>query len=395
MPSQLDEQNTYDNVLHWTWTASDKTPEFATTYGGHTGTGQDVHNDVEGDDCWTHYEQFRRTSLTVFDNWATGTCNLYFRDGDYLFDVVNGDEITGRDFDHAYGEGLVLRAHVLADSAALTAAENIAAYIEDEHDGDVPGVDVMQYYGLRGPARHLLVMTYVAQESSNAHWDTVRDHIIDLFIQAPNFEAGADGGMYFVGADEMANISSGDFDSADWNAGVRLVGTFHIGIAAEAHWRAYLATGRADVRQRIIDMADWVMYYAYDNATWTHPMPGATIGQLANLARYDRDDGGTNSADTKSTDPSWSTNLVNLHVMAYKLTGNSAYLTRAQYLFRRGTRHLPGGSAENPNPLVPLDEVHHFVDTWANGTAAEFEWNKGELRYTYLLFENGGVPTVL
>ena len=49
---------------------------------------------------------------------------------------------------------------------------------------------------------------------------------------------------------------------------------------------------------------------------------------------------------------------------------------------------MPGGGNENV--------VYHYVDTrFDTSTGSQYLYNnKGELQYTYLIFENGGVPTV-
>jgi len=64
----------------------------------------------------------------------------------------------------------------------------------------------------------------------------------------------------------------------------------------------------------------------------------------------------------------------------------------ARTLFRKGTLWAPGYSSPKQ---VADNEVHHYVDTLTNPDVFLFEYNKGELQYNYLLFENGGNPTVL
>ena len=67
-------------------------------------------------------------------------------------------------------------------------------------------------------------------------------------------------------------------------------------------------------------------------------------------------------------------------------------LNKARLLFRKGTQWPPGVGGQPK--LVPDNEVHHFVDTLANPDIFLFDYNKGELQYTYLLFENNGNPIV-
>jgi hypothetical protein len=219
--------------------------------------------------------------------------------------------------------------------------------------------------------------------------------MIDLWVQSSDWQAGTQGGMFFFGADSMQNYSSGRLGVSDYNNGSRITGSFHVGLLAEALWRAYLATGRQDVRAKLVGMAQWVNYYAHD-PSWVNPMAGAIVGQTPTLARWHRD-GDSGNANVKGADPAYDTALVNILVMGYKLTGDATILAKAKVLFRNGTIYAPGNPSENDpdTKLVAANEVHHFVDTMNNPDAIFFEYNKGELRYCYLLFENGGNPIVM
>jgi len=93
----------------------------------------------------------------------------------------------------------------------------------------------------------------------------------------------------------------------------------------------------------------------------------------------------------------WDTNytsaLVNTLVAGYKLTGEQHFLDRAKYQFNRGTKGVYGDCTAR---AAADNVVHHFVDTIFDTSTGNFylAYNKGELQYTYLLFENGGLPTV-
>jgi hypothetical protein len=78
--------------------------------------------------------------------------------------------------------------------------------------------------------------------------------------------------------------------------------------------------------------------------------------------------------------------------MGYKLTGDTALLNRAKVFFNRGTK----GEYGTGRRLAGDNVVHHFIDSTFDSSASNFylEYNKGELQYTYLIFENGGLPTV-
>jgi hypothetical protein len=84
--------------------------------------------------------------------------------------------------------------------------------------------------------------------------------------------------------------------------------------------------------------------------------------------------------------------------MAYKFTGNTTYLTQAKYYFNRGTKGPQDVSGDSACRQRPAGDtvVEHFVDTrFDSSSGYEYlDHNKGELQYTYLLFENGGLPLV-
>jgi len=64
-----------------------------------------------------------------------------------------------------------------------------------------------------------------------------------------------------------------------------------------------------------------------------------------------------------------------------------------KYCFERGTKNIYGSTTLRE----ALDGVvAHFVDTrFDTSTGSAYLYNnKGELQYTYLIFENGGLPTV-
>jgi hypothetical protein len=88
-------------------------------------------------------------------------------------------------------------------------------------------------------------------------------------------------------------------------------------------------------------------------------------------------------------DPVYTTSLVNTLVRGYKYTGDRSFYDKARYYFNRGTK----GTYGSITPVAPDNVVHHFVDTRFSSSSESFffDYNKGELQYTYLLFENGGL----
>jgi hypothetical protein len=388
VPSQADEQATYDNVLKWAWTASDKTPEFASTYQGPASSSFNVHDSSEGDDLWTHYQQYLRTGNSLHRTWAQGWRN-YFVSGAYRNGFASSGESTGFLYDHMYGQGLVLWAIHENDPAALAEAETLAGIIEAQ--GVTPGSTPMAYWGSRAKARHLIVATYVAQATNSQRWITLRNRLIDAWVRSPDWATGAVGGNYFVGRDQMPYAGT---NVAAYDQGRRVNSAFQFALHTEGLWRAYLATGREDVRQKLVDIALWTEYYAHD-PSYVNPMVGAWYGQNGDKSRWHRD-GDSGNTNVKGTDPVYDTATVNTLVIGYKLTGRRSMLELARTMFRRGTIFAAGSAADPPTTkLVPDNQVHHFVDTLTNPDQFLFDYNKGELQYTYLLFENGGNPIVM
>jgi hypothetical protein len=86
----------------------------------------------------------------------------------------------------------------------------------------------------------------------------------------------------------------------------------------------------------------------------------------------------------------YSTSLVNTLVRGYQYTGDRSFYTMAKHYFNRGTKGVYGSSTQR----AAGDTVaHHFVDTRFASSSGYFyfDYNRGELQYTYLLFGNGGL----
>lgn len=391
IPSVEDERNTYTS-WGWTFTAGQvpnlaADPSFSVTDPG-------SHNDTEGDDLWTSLMMYRRGGgqgyLDRAKAWVTYYKTRYLQclpaDGEtFCFDRDNFL------MDHVYGWGLVAWyeytcANSTCDTAALTVAEDIAAQVEDfwAHRANgrttypTPGQWTMAYYDLRGPGRHLLLITRVAEATGKQRWITLRDRLIELFMQSPDWDATR--GMYFVSKEATDSaLGAGTYDS-----GVRVNSAFQIGILAEAFEQVYRVTGRQDVKDRLIAMANYVNQYGLDP---TYQYTGSRFGHKngAIWHNYSRN-GSTNFWDSVYT-----TSLVNTLVFGYKYTGNRALYDRAKYFLNRGTKGIYG----DPSTRTAGDtQVHHFIDsTFDNGSGNfYFRYNKGELQYTYLLFLNGGLP---
>lgn len=396
IPTQADEQAFYDNVAGWTWTAGDKTTTFASTYSGPDDANYDVHNNTECDDLSEQLRQFNRTGTATYLTWATGWANDFYKPGHYLSHIVNtgsAEWVQGIPRpDHCYGWGLVEWARQFNDSAALTAAQGIAAFVQAQST-PTPGSTAMAAIGTRGRARHLIFLTYIAEYVGNVALVDFRNVLINAWVQSPDWVSGTVGQMVHYARfaiEDSGDLSSSLGGTAAYDAGRRAMGTFHIGILAEGLWRAYTATGRSDVRQKLIDLAYWVFFYAHD-PTWVNPQAGAYFGQEGNLTRWHRGSDSGN-VDIRDEDPVYDTSLVNVLVFGYKLTGWRPFFNRAVKHLRQGTRWNAGSSTA----VVSQTEVLHYVSVLASSSddGIVFDFNKGELQYCYQLFENGGEPTV-
>lgn len=374
MPSLEDERATY-SAWGWTWNTSAEPGTVTEPLDNYYVTGIGVHGDPEGDDLWSYLMAYRRTGNTVYLNRAKGWLR-YFRD-EYRTSP-DFDYDRGFLLDHLFGWGLVAwYEHTCqqgtCDTAALAEAENIAAEVEDYwNDPDFkPGSTPMSTYGLRQGARHLLLATRVAEATGKQRWITLRDKLIDLWLQSPDWDSAR--GMYFTGS----YYTDEDVGTGAYANGARIVPSFHIGILTEAFDHAYRLTGRTTLRDRMVAMARFVDKYGLDaNYQYT----GKTFG-IANGANWHSYSAscGTNCS---FWDPVYTTSLVNTLVRGYLYSGDRSLYDRAKHFFNRGTKGIYGEPIARE---VPDNQVHHFVDTrfvhqfW-------LDYNKGELQYTYLIF---------
>jgi hypothetical protein len=424
MPTVQDERNTY---TLWGWTLNEPSSNPAyNSAPGYVITSADIHGDTEGDDVWSYLQAYnRRTSgrdgyLQRAQAWRN-----------YFVNNFEGSPEKANDasflYDHFYGWGLQQYATQFSDAGAAAEALTICTTLHDwwaaggrNGGGNWPvaGVFDMAHYGHRGPARNLHTAAVIADATSDAKAIALRDRLIDLWLQSPDWQDLPGGmGMYWVSNEQMGFYNllppNGPLSFA---AGDRAVSSFHIGQLAEAFFAAWLSPGvtsqrKAALKAKIVAMATWMRANGLDptarycsnelgirgsgGAWWNYSLAGAV---------------------TPATfwDGSYTVSIVNLLVMGYKFTGDSTFLVgspqpgggpySAQYCFNRGTktqystttlREGPGG---NPVAAGGNENIaYHFVDTrFDTSTGSQFLYNnKGELQYTYLIFQNGGAPTLL
>jgi hypothetical protein len=372
MPSLEDERNTY-RKWGWTWTL-DKEPGAVTEpIPGYSVPEADIHGDTEGDDLWTYLMMYRRTGNPVYLNranaWADYFKSRYRTSVDFDYD-------RGFGLDHLWGWGLLaLYEHSnYTDTTALAEAERIAAEVEFIYSpsttfGCAPTNGCVQY-GIRMIGRHIHFLTRLGEITGNSRWISLRDRIINLLLSSDRWDPR---GMY-------CNLDSAPGDCK--------MGTFQVGVLAEALQHAYRVTRNPEIKNRLIAMARFVDQYGLDPY---YQYSGSEFGVVNGKPWHNY------SVDCGTTctywDPVYTTSLVDTLVLGYKFTGDTHLLDRARYFFNRGTKGVYGSPTKRSSPDNVVD---HFVDTkFATGTGNFYlDYNKGELQYTYLIFENGGSPTV-
>jgi hypothetical protein len=180
---------------------------------------------------------------------------------------------------------------------------------------------------------------------------------------------------------------------------------FHLGILANAFYTAWSSPNVTPARKnalktKLIKMALFIRTYGVDP---TNQLSGHYIGWNGGENRV------WHSQSIEFFNPLtfWDTShgiaLVNLLVIGSKFTGDRAYLDGtptvatpgvfpAKYVFNRHTKGIYG----NPATRECADNVvGHFQDTKFSLPGEQMlAYNKGEFQYTYLIFENGGAPTV-
>lgn len=386
MPTMQDEKNTYIS-WGWTWTANKEPGAVTEPITNYTVTNPDIHGDTEGDDLWTYLMMYRRTGNSVYLNRANAWARYFKNDYRNCIGSQSANYCYDRDafgLDHFYGWGLIALYEHNGDAAALAEAENLGGVLEMMYGPNSPfgclprGACI--WYGPRAGARHLLFMTRLAQVTGNSRWITLRDMIINLWLTSAQWDPTY--GTYFVGdyvTDEVGG--AGAFAS-----GLRVQSAFQIGILSEAFDYAYRATGNTELKNRIIAMARFVDRYGLD-PTYQYTASWFGVKNSQPWHKY--------SATSPVTfwDPGYTTSLVNTLVRGYKYTGDVGLYNRAKYFFNRGTKGVYGSSTQR---TTADNVVGHFIDTTFSTSNGNFylDYNRGELQYTWLIFENGGFPTV-
>ena len=389
VPSLQDERDFYDNILGWT-----QNTEGLQSLSQSAGYGN-IHQDSEADDLWTWDQQYKRYATSTEQAWRDGWLSWNKASLISELNANDGDGApSGYGFDHMYGQGLAVVYHDTTDATILPVFDNLKTIIQGRslYQAVAAGTpSAMAFFESRGPARWTIVAAYIAEATGDAEWITIRDNLLDGWMDSTDWEEGgviAAGGNYFAGRDQAGYVYGGS-GPISYDTGRRFHSAFEMALHVEAIYRGYLATGRADLSTRLIKNAQYIHYYAHQPA-WNYPNVGGRFGHEGDGSRWHQDSSdGTQTNAAK--DCSYDLALVNSQVIGYKLTGDSTYLDFAQTLFKRGIRFDQGP----PYPeYSPEGVIPYFMDRLGVG-GNTFAFNKGALQYAYLLLENGGNPSRL
>ncbi len=377
MPTLDDERATYQRWgLTWSPDAEPSVPaqpEFAVT-------DPDIHGSTEGDDLWTSLMMYERTGEAGYLDRATAWRRYFVEDfrscvgGEYASFCYDRDAFGA---DHLWGWGLLAWHEAMDDADALAEAEQLGGVLEglwapDSPFGCLP-TNGCVHYGLRQIGRHLLFASRLAELSDDPRWPSLRDTIIARLLAAPEWDA--ERGMYFLGewgTDEYLGMGS-------WQAGARIQSPFMLGVVGEGMDHAYRTTGNEELRARMIAMADFVDEYGlHPDYDYTASMFGIVDGAVWHNYAAEQ--------PVEFWDPVYTTALVNTLVRGWRYTCDPTYYERARHFFERGNGGIYGEPIERS---VQDGELDHFVDTRFDTSSGSFfyDFNKGELQYTYLLFD--------
>jgi hypothetical protein len=377
MPDLEAERAAYSR-FGWTWDPGAEPDHPAEP--GYVVEDPDIHGDTEGDDLWSYLMMYLRTGQEGYHDRAAAWARYFKEDyrncvgGEYASFCYDHDAFGAC---HLWGWGLISWYLVTDDTDALGEAENLGAVVEalwgpDTTFGCLPS-SACTTYGLRQAGRHLLFITRLAEVTGNTRWATLRDLMIDLVMASEDWDETY--GMYFLGewsTDEHLGAGA-------YAAGARIQSAFQIGVFTEALDHAYRATGRQELRDRLVAMAGFVDQYGLDpEYQYTASTFGIVDGEIYHS--YSAEE------PVEFWDPVYTTSLVNTLMRGYRYTCDDHFYERAVYFFDRGNKGIYGEPMER---AAPDGEVHHFVDSNYASASGYFylDYNKGELQYTYLLFE--------
>jgi len=376
LPGLDDERETY-RELGWTWAAAAE-PN-APAEPSYSVEDIDIHGDTEGDDLWSYLAMEQRTGAPGYRDRAEAWARYFKDDFAQCVGAAGASFCYDRDSfggDHLWGWGLISYGVLRDDDSAITAAEGIGNEVDflwgpDTTYGCVPAAGCI-HYGVRLMGRHLLFMTRLAEVSSDPRWPALRDRMIQVLLDSPEWDETR--GTYFEG-DWGTDEALGE---GAYAGGARIQSPFMLGALSEGMDHAYRATGNAELRRRMIRMAEFVDEHGLDP---TYQYSASLFGIVGGETWHSYAD----AEPVEFWDPVYTTSLVNVLMRGYRYTCDAAFKQRAALFFARGNGAIYG------QPTMRSAEdgvVHHFVDTRFDSSSGNFflDYNKGELQYTYLLF---------
>jgi hypothetical protein len=364
----------------YAWTA-DAEPNHTEGNPGYHVADPDLHGDTEGDDLWTNLMMYDRTGQQEYLDRARAWAR-YFKE-DYRNCVGDSSNNFCYDMgafgaDHLWGWGLIAWYEAMGDEAALTELEALGGVVaglwsEGSDYGCIPSGGCL-WYGSRLMGRHLLFMTRLSEVSSDPRWVPLRDRMVETLLVSDQWDE--ERGMYFSGSwstDEQ--LGEGAYD-----AGARITSPFMVGVLAEGMDHAYRVTGNEELRRRMVKMARFVEEHGLDPE---YRYAGSRFGIVGGRTWHNYNSGGA----VDYWDPVYTTSLVNTLVRGYRYTCEQHFLDTAWEFFDRGNKGIHGEPIER---AAEDGLIHHFVDSRFSTASGNFyfAYNKGELQYTYLLFED-------
>ncbi|MEZ4222380.1 MAG: hypothetical protein R3B13_15690 [Polyangiaceae bacterium] len=362
----------------WTWSA-DAEPN-APAEASYSVTDPDIHGDTEADDLWTNLMMSIRTGKPGYADRAKAWARYFKEDyrscvgGNYASFCYDREAFGA---DHLWGWGLLSWAKAQGDTAALGEAVKLGEVVEalwgPASDFSCLPKSGCTTYGVRQIGRHLLFITRLAEVTGDARWATLRDQIIDTLMASAEWDEAE--GVYFLGEWSTDQI----LQPNAYAQGARIVSSFQIGVLSEAMDHAYRTTGREVLRTRLVAMARFVEKHGLDpEFDYTASTFGIVGGKTFHSYSAEK--------PVSFWDPVYTTSLVNTLMRGYRYTCEPHFFESAKHFFSRGNTGIYGEPLER---AAPVGEVHHFVDAVFASASGNFyfDYNKGELQYTYLLFE--------
>lgn len=365
----------------WGWTWDKKVEPNAPADPLFTVFDPDIHNGSEADDLWNNLMMYERTKQQGYLDRAKAWARYFKED----FRACKGSKYStlcfdrdGHGLDHLWGWGLVSWYKAMGDQAALDEAERLAEMAEKLYYAQPQGGSVKvawTNYGLRHAGRHLILVSRLAEVTKKARWAKLRDEIVMRVLDSPYWDDQY--GMYFVWETTLDAVRG----AGSYYAGWRGQSAFMIGVFIEALDHVYRTAGNEKLRERMVAMARFVDKYGLDpKYQYTASYFGVNVNDGRPYHKYSRDGTAT------YWDPVYTISLVNTLMRGYRYTCERRFYDRAKYFFERGNKGLYG---EPVKRAAPDNVVHHFVDSVFDSTTRNlfFAYNKGELQYTYLLFD--------